>query len=135
MPFLARGMAVDKNRIAAGGASCGVLYSSRLASRHPEIKALLLMSGWADDRARTFFAAAPSLAIFGTAADYRSDAADIREAVAASKHPQSTAKIFPGSAHGVPLFEANPDLKPAIVKWLQSQLASTGNGSKASEAP
>ena len=122
--FLASRDGVDKNRVAAGGASCGVLYSSRLASRHPEIKALVLMYGWTDDPARAFFTATPSLAVFGTASDYRSDAADIRQAVAASRHPQSIARIFPGSAHGVPLFDAHPDLKPAIIKWLQSQLAS-----------
>ena len=54
--FLISRDGVDKNRIAAGGASCGVMYSSGLASRHPDIKTLLLMSGWADDNARAYFA-------------------------------------------------------------------------------
>jgi pimeloyl-ACP methyl ester carboxylesterase len=125
--FLKSKTGVDGSRTAAGGASCGVMYSSGLAARHPEIKTLVLMSGWADDKARAYFAATPSLAIFGAAADYRTDGADIRQAVAASKNPQSTAKIFPGSAHGVPLFDANPDLKPALILWLKRQLTS-GNG-------
>jgi pimeloyl-ACP methyl ester carboxylesterase len=113
---------VERGQVAAGGASCGVTYSSALAARHPEIKALVLLSGWVDDRSRAYFAATPSLALFGAASGYRSDAADIRQAVAASKHPQSTSRILPGSAHGVAMFDANPDLRATIVKWLQVQL-------------
>jgi pimeloyl-ACP methyl ester carboxylesterase len=120
--FLISRDGVDKNRIAAGGASCGVMYSSGLASRHPEIKTLLLMSGWADDNARAYFAATPSLAIFGAAANHQSDAADIRQAVTASKNPQSVSRIVQGSAHGVPLIDADPQLKPALVNWLKAQL-------------
>ena len=117
--FLLSKQDVDKNRIAAGGASCGVTYSSALASRHPEIKALLLISGWVDDKSRAFITATPSLAVFGAAAERSSsDAADIRQAVAASRHPQSTSRIVRGSEHGVGMFNADGDLKPAIVKWL-----------------
>ena len=126
--FLRSKPGVDGSRIAAGGASCGVMYSSGLAARHADIKTLVLMSGWADDKARAYFAATPSLAIFGTAADYQSDGADIRQAVAASNHPRSTARIFPGSAHGAPLFDANPDLKASLVLWLKQQLMLTSGG-------
>jgi alpha-beta hydrolase superfamily lysophospholipase len=51
---------VDKNRIAAGGASCGVIYSSALASRHRDIKALVLLSGFADANGQAYIAATPS---------------------------------------------------------------------------
>jgi len=113
---------VDKGRIAAGGASCGVTWSAALASRHPEVKALVLLSGWTDDRSRAYIAATPALAVFGAAADYQSDARDIRQAVAASKHPQSIATIVRGSGHGVSMFASDADLKPAIVTWLRGQL-------------
>ena len=36
---------VDRNRIAAAGASCGVNQSVLLASRHPEVKTVMLLSG------------------------------------------------------------------------------------------
>jgi dienelactone hydrolase len=113
---------VDKSRIAAGGASCGVTWSAALASRHPELKALVLLSGWADDRSRAYIAATPALAVFGAAADYQSDATDIRQAVAASKHPQSLAKIARGGGHGVAMFASDADVKPALVAWLRGQL-------------
>lgn len=115
---------VDTRRIAAGGASCGVTYSSALASRHPEIKALVLQSGWVDDKSRAYITATPSLAVFGAAAERSSsDAADIRQAIAASRHPQSTSKIVDGRAHGVEMFDTDADLKSSIVKWLVAQFA------------
>jgi hypothetical protein len=52
-----------------------------------------------------------------------SDASDIRQAVEASHHPQSTAKILRGTAHGVAMFDADADLKASIVKWLAARLS------------
>ena len=115
---------VDKGRIAAGGASCGVIYSAGLATRHREIKALLLLSGWADEKSRAYIRATRSLAVFGAAADNDSDVASIREAVAASHHPQSISRIVRGSAHGVAMFETDADLKASIVKWLTARFGS-----------
>jgi pimeloyl-ACP methyl ester carboxylesterase len=113
---------VDKTRVAAGGASCGVTFSSEAAARHREITALLLLSGWTTDASRAYFAATPSLAIFGAAADAGSDTADIRQAVAASKNPTSMLKTYRGSTHGVAMFGAHPDLEPASVEWLRARL-------------
>jgi dienelactone hydrolase len=111
---------VDASRVVAGGASCGVTWSGDLAIRHRDLKALLLLSGGVTDAARAHFAATPALAIFGAAAPSRSDVDDIRQAVAASKHPSSTTKVYRTGGHGVTMFDANPDLKPAIVSWLQA---------------
>jgi dienelactone hydrolase len=118
---------VDRTRIAAGGASCGVTQSSDLATRHHEIKALMLLSGTASEAARGYLAATPALPVFGAAAEGDANAAKgIKEAVDASKNPRSTLKIYPGSEHGVPMFAKNPDLEPLIVSWLKGQL--TGQG-------
>lgn len=113
---------VDKGRIAAGGASCGVTYSAALASRHPELKAIVLLSGWADDNARAYIGKTPGLAVFGAAAERSaSDAADIRQVVAASHHPLSTARVVNGRGHGVAMFEENGSLTSALVSWLVTQ--------------
>jgi dienelactone hydrolase len=118
---------VDKGRVAAGGASCGVTQSSDLATRHHEIKALMLLSGTVSDQARTYIAATPSLPVFGAASEGDSGAAKgIRAAVEASKNPQSTLKIYRGTEHGVPMFAVNPDLEPMIVSWLKTQVATAG---------
>lgn len=117
---------VDRSRLAAGGASCGVTYSAQLATRHHEIKALVLLSGFADERSRAYLNATPSLAVFGAAAG--NDVAETREAVTASHHPQSIFRIVQGSAHGVAMFETDADLKPSIVKWLTARFASNAAG-------
>jgi dienelactone hydrolase len=122
--FLTSQKGVDQTRIAAGGASCGVTQSSDLATRHPEIKALLLLSGVASDAAKAYIATNASLPVFGAASEGDTGAAKgIREAVAASKDPKSTVKIYPGTEHGVPMFAKNPDLEPMIVAWLKAQLS------------
>src|SRR5262245_60074166 len=80
---------VDQRQIVAGGASCGVMYSSALASRHREIRALLLLPGFAEDRAMRFIAATPALAVFGAAADRSGRAVtDIRQVMTAYRLPQ-----------------------------------------------
>jgi dienelactone hydrolase len=114
---------VDKSRIAAGGASCGVTQSSDLAARHHEIKALMLLSGTASDAAKAYLAASPALAVFGAASEGDTGAArGIKEAVESSKNPRSTLKMYSGNEHGVPMFAKNSDLEPMIVSWLKAQL-------------
>jgi len=125
--FLASQKGVDQTRIAAGGASCGVTQSSDLATRHQEIKALMLLSGMASDAAKAYIAGNASLPVFGAASEGDTGAVKgIREAVAASKDPKSIVKVYPGTEHGVPMFAKNPDLEPMIVAWLKAQLAAAG---------
>jgi len=118
---------VDKTRVAAGGASCGVTLSSDLANRHHEVRALMLLSGQASDAAKAYLTATPAIPVFGAASDGDTSAAKgINEAVAASKNPHSTIKIYSGTEHGVPMFAKNAELEPMIVTWLKTQLAPPG---------
>ena len=118
---------VDKTRVAAGGASCGVTQSSDLATRHHEVRALMLLSGQASDAAKAYLTATPAIPVFGAASDGDTSAAKgINEAVAASKNPHSTIKIYSGTEHGVPMFAKNAELEPMIVTWLKTQLAPPG---------
>lgn len=117
---------VDKAHVAAGGASCGVTQSSDLATRHHEIKALMLLSGTASDAAKTFIASTPGLPVFGAASEGDTGAAKgIKEAVESSKNPRSTLKLYAGTEHGVPMFAKNSELEPMIVSWLRAQLQVT----------
>ena len=128
--FLLNQKGVDKTRVAAGGASCGVTQSSDLAARHHEIKALVLLSGSASDAAKVYIESSPALPVFGAASSGDTGAAKgIKEAVEASKNPQSTIKIYPGSEHGVPMFAKNSSLEPMIVSWLKAQF-STKSGTE-----
>jgi dienelactone hydrolase len=122
--YLVAQKGVDKSRLAAGGASCGVAQSSDLAARHHEIKALMLLSGSASDATKAYLTATPALPVFGAASDGDTNAAaGIKEAVAASRNPHSTIKIYSGTEHGVPMFGKNADLEPMIVAWLKAQVA------------
>ena len=122
LEYLKSQKGVDPARLAAGGASCGVTQSSDLAARHHEIKALMVLSGTTTETTRTYVTSTPSLPVFGAASEGDTNAAKgIREAVAASKNPHSTVKIYAGTEHGVPMFAKNPELEPMIVSWLQSQ--------------
>ena len=112
---------VDKGRVALGGASCGVELAVALAARHRDIKNLLLLSGGASDSGKAYVAATPSIAVFGAAAERDPDGTQIREIVGASKNPRSVLKMYPGTEHGVVMFDKNIDLKPMIVKWLQGR--------------
>ncbi len=114
---------VDKSRVVAGGASCGVTQAADAAVRHHEIKALVLLSGSASEAAKAYIAATPSLAVFGVASE--GDAAanrGIHEAVESSKNPKSRGLHLEGTEHGVPMFTKHPDLEPMIVSWLKAQM-------------
>jgi dienelactone hydrolase len=125
--FLLAQKGVDKSRVAAGGASCGVTQSSDLAMRHHEIKALMLLSGIASDAAKSYIAATPALVVFGAASEGDTNAAKgIREAAEASKNPRSTLKMYSGNEHGVPMFAKHGDLEPMIVSWLKAELLAGG---------
>lgn len=113
---------VDKARVAAGGASCGVTMASGLASRTPAIHSLVLLSGRAG-AALPYIQQTRALAVFGAASEDDDAAATIREVVAAaSANPDTRLRMFKGDAHGVPMFGKEPTLLPEIVAWLQARL-------------
>lgn len=124
--FLLKQDGVDAARIGVGGASCGVALTSDLTARQPDVKAFLALSGFPSDAARAHIAHTPSLAVFGAAADADDLTPGVHEvikaAVEGSTHPKSMVKIYGGTEHGLPMFPKNPDLEPAIVDWLKSQL-------------
>ena len=127
--YLTAQKGVDKSRLAVGGASCGVEQSTDLAMHHHEIKTILELSGAATDQARTYIGKTPAVAIFGAASKEDTDAAKgIQELLAASKNPHSQVHIYPGNAHGVSTFAANPDLETMVVSWLKERLMVGGGG-------
>ncbi len=110
-----------------GGASCGVTQSSDLASRHPEIKTLVELSGTASEATKNYIGHTSGVAIFGAASEGDTGAASgIRSLVGASMNPQSKLKIYSGTEHGVPMFAKNPELEPMIVSWLKERLVAKG---------
>jgi dienelactone hydrolase len=114
---------VDPARLAVGGSSCGATDAVDLAARRRDIRAVFLLSGLPSLGGRAYLAATPLLPVFGIYAEEDLGAASMRSAIGVSKHPQSTLKMFPGSGHGVELFQQHPDLQAATVKWLRDQVS------------
>ena len=117
---------VDAERVGAGGASCGAMLTADLAARR-DVEALMLLSGPPSEAAVAHMASSPDLAVFAAAATGDTVtpgvAGALQGAVEGSGHPRSTAKIYDGPEHGLPMFEKNPDLEPALVSWLKAELA------------
>lgn len=126
--YLASQSGVDRSRMGVGGASCGGMINADLAARKDGVKALMLLSSPPSEAAVKNMADTPGLAVFGAATEddpvTRGVADALRGAVGGSKHPSSMAKIYEGTEHGLPMFEKNPDLEPALLDWLKTQLSS-----------
>ncbi len=123
--YLSRQDGVDTGRMGAGGASCGAMLTADLAARRP-VKALMLLSGPPSEAAVANMAVKSDLAVFAAAAtgDMITAGVDkqLKGAVDGSKHPNSTARIYDGPEHGLPMFAKNADLEPALVSWLKTEL-------------
>ncbi len=124
--YLSKQEGVDTGRMAAGGASCGAMLTADLAARRDGVKALMLLSGPPSEAAVENMAARSDLAVFAAAATGDTItggvAGQLQGAVDGSKHPNSTAKIYDGTEHGLPMFAKNADLEPALVGWLKMEL-------------
>jgi dienelactone hydrolase len=114
---------VDKDRLAAGGASCGVNNSVQLARRSGRIKALLLLSGHTTPEGLAFLREHANIAIFGAASSEEAHAvSSIKAMVASSTHAATTMQVLNDAGHGVPMFDADPKLLPRVVDWLEKVL-------------
>lgn len=122
LTFLKSQKDVDSKRLAAGGSSCGATEAGDLAMRHTEIKAIVLMSGLPSPGGVAYTSATPRVAVFGIYSTEDQGASSLRAAMALSKDPQSTLKMYPGAEHGVALFTSHAELQPELVKWLQARL-------------
>ena len=124
--YLTNQAGVDPARIAVGGASCGAMLTAGLASRRSGIKALMLLSGPPSDDAVAHIARTPGLAVFAAAARDDTIVPDVakrlQSAVDGSPHPSSVARIYDGAEHGLPMFDKNVDLEPALLAWLKHEL-------------
>ena len=82
---------VDKARIGATGASCGVNQAVLLARRHTEVKTVVLLSGGVTAAARLHLRDSPGLPIFGAASSGDGGAVDqMRWVLGWSRNPDNS---------------------------------------------
>ena len=110
---------VDSNKIAAGGASCGVANAMLLAIRNAKIKALFLLTGPLPDEGVAYMQSHPGVPIF--AIENGDEVTAVRELDAAiknSKNPATVLKAYTNGAHGVPIFNKHSEIIPTVTGWL-----------------
>ena len=117
---------VDKSRIGAGGGSCGVNNAVKLASRHPEVRSLVLLAGGTDSAGVKFLDANPWLPIFSAAAaddEFDSQAPQMMRWFAeVSGNPRNRFVGFKDGRHGTEIFGRHPELPQQIVAWFVDTL-------------
>jgi dienelactone hydrolase len=129
--YLVKQHEVQRDKIGAGGASCGVDNAIQLARRHAEIKSLMLLSGPTNRDGRLFLTSS-KLPIFTAAANddkYPGTVETVQWLYGASPNPASRFARFPNGGHGAEMFAPHPELVTLITEWFNATLR--GNPEKA----
>ena len=121
--FLTAQPGVDKTRIGAAGASCGVNQSVQLATRHPEVKAVVLLSGGVEPNARQYIRNTPSLAVLSAGSlDDGRIVETMRWITSWSSHPASDFIEYKAAGHGTEMFDIEAGLQPKMLNWFETLL-------------
>jgi alpha-beta hydrolase superfamily lysophospholipase len=114
---------VDKTRMGAGGASCGVANAIHVAHHHPEVNSLVLLSGPVDDESIQFVEATPRIPILASASDEDGDMLPtMRWLMGFSQNPQSKLVACKNAGHGTEMFKVNKELQAMILEWYMATL-------------
>ena len=114
---------VDRNRIAAAGASCGVGQSALLARRHPEIKTLMLLSGGVPQPAREYLRQSSWLPVLaGASRDDGNAVETMRGILGWSSNPANKLVEYAAAGHGTDMFAVEKGLQPLMLDWLDAHL-------------
>jgi dienelactone hydrolase len=117
---------VDKARIGAAGASCGVDQAVQLARRHPEVRTVVLLSGGIEQKSREFIRDSAWLPIFGAASQGDGGAVEtLRWGMGWSRNPTNTFVEYQAAGHGADMFAAEKELQPKVLAWLETHLRDT----------
>jgi dienelactone hydrolase len=123
---------VEKSRIGAGGGSCGVNNAVKLASRHPEVRSLVLLAGGTDSAGVRYLEANPWLPIFSAAAaddEFDSQAPQLMRWFAeVSGNARNQFVGFNDGRHGTEIFGPHPELPRQIVAWFVDTLVKSPAG-------
>lgn len=124
--FLLAQPGVNKGLIAAGGGSCGVNNAIKLAERHPDMKALVLLAGSTDIAGLNFIAHKPELPIFTAGAaddEYNPSTLQLMQWFSdLSGNPRSKFSGFKDGRHGTEIFGPHPELVQQIVAFFVDTL-------------
>lgn len=121
--FLTTREGVDKTRIGAAGASCGVNQATQLARRHPEVKTVVLLSGGLEPNAREHIRNTPALSVLAAASlDDGNIVQTMRWITGWSAHPATKFVEYKAAGHGTEMFAVEAGLQPMMLDWFEAQL-------------
>ena len=113
---------VDANKIAAGGASCGVDQAVQLARRSGTIKALVLLSGSAAESGIAYIRQARLPVFFAFSTDEGGPLPKMDAELSSSSHSSTRIRRLSNAGHGVPMFEKDATLLPELADWVAERL-------------
>ena len=114
---------VDNERIGAAGASCSVNQSVLLASRHPEVKTVVLLSGGLTPQARTYLQKSAWMPVLASASDDDGDAVNTMQWILGwSRNPSNKFVQFKAAGHGTDMFAVEKTLEPQMLDWFEKNL-------------
>jgi len=116
---------LDRERIGAGGASCGVYNAIKLARRHPEVKSLVLLAGPTDREGRRFLQSSKNMPIFTSAADddvFGPQALTMQWFFSLSPNSASRFAHYGSGGHGAEMFAVQKELPVIIADWFLATL-------------
>jgi dienelactone hydrolase len=120
---------VDKARIGAGGGSCGVDNAVKLASRHRNVRSLVLLAGSTDTVGIKYLTDNPWLPIFAAAAaddQYGPHFPQLmRWHAEVTGNARNRFVSFADGRHGTEIFGPHPELPRQIVSWFIDTLISS----------
>jgi dienelactone hydrolase len=130
--FLAAREGVNRDRIGAAGASCGVNQAAQLARRHPEVKTVVLLSGGLEPNAREHIRNTPALSVLAVASlDDGNIVPTMRWITGWSAHPASKFVEYKAAGHGTEMFAVEAGLQPMMLDWFDAQLKRAGTAQTA----
>jgi dienelactone hydrolase len=123
--YLSAQPGVERKRIGAGGASCGVNNAIKVARRHPEVKSLVLLAGPADREGRLFLQSSKNLPIFTSAADddvFGPQVLVMQWYFSLSPNSASRFAHYASGGHGAEMFAVQTELPGIIADWFLATL-------------
>lgn len=129
---------VNAGQIGVGGGSCGVDDAIKTATRHPEVKSLVLLAGPTDLKGREFLRQSMRPVFFAVADDdqYPLMVPMTELLYTISGSPGKKFVHYQTGHHAAEIFSVHPDLPEAIVNWYVTTLIKTpGRAPATAQAP
>jgi dienelactone hydrolase len=123
--YLVWQVGVERDKIGAGGASCGVNNAIQLARRHADVKVLMLLSGPTDRDGRLFLQSSKRIPVFTAAAEddkYGRLVDTMQWLYSVSPNPASRFARYADGGHGADMFAVHKELPGVIADWFTATL-------------